>query len=272
MKKITFLILLVVLTVHSTKLQAQKKYEKIFYKESIQEGQQVSIAIVDGVSTDAYIKFKMRVKNNTSDYILVRVEDIVFKTGGKEYKNMEKDLLVGPNDEDYRVIDIKGADLRIEQFSLEMKGFSKVPVNSGTVKTENFKLPIIKNDFDAGGFKVTQLKSTKKTDEVSVKFSVQYTGTQIGIVHPGKATLLTSKGTEFANMASRGQRKPFLLKKGENSNFILIWNNIPISNGDTQFTDLEILWHDCFKEAISESFSLGDMEVLIDKTLTDAKN
>jgi len=272
MKNYLILILLLTGSFFFTGNVIAASYEKMFYKDVVLEKGPVTITITDGVSTKAYIKFKMRVKNNTSDYILVTTEDVVMKADGKEYKNMEKDLLVGPNDEESRVIDIKGAGLQFEKFSLELKGFAVVKADAGTVKAENFKLPIVKNDFTAGPFKLVQLKSTKKTDVVVVKFSVDYTGDQLGIVHTGKASLLTPKGTEFANMASRGQRRASVLKKGQSDIFIVLWKDIPVSNGDMQKDDIEILWHDTFRNAVSEPFSLPDVEVLIDTALSDAKN
>lgn len=267
-------ILLALLVSLSGIVQAQndKPYAKVFYKEVVLENGPVTISIEDAVATDAYIKFKLRVKNNTADYILLSTDNIIIKANGKEYKNLERDLLIGPNDDDYRVIDIKGSDLRFDNFTLELKGFSKIPASSAEVKAENFKLPMVKNEFNAGPFHLVQLKSAKKTDNVTVKFSVDYNGDQIGIVHPGQVTLLTPKGTEFANMASRGQRKATVLKKGQNDSFVLVWKDIPVSNGDMQKEEVEIIWHDCFRNAVAEPFVVTNMEIVIDKGLSDVKN
>ena len=272
MKKLLFFLLICISFTSIAGDITEGNFKKVFYKDLTVENGPVTISIVDGVATEEYLKFKMRVKNNTSDYILLNTDNIILKANGTEYKNMERDLLVGPNDEDYKVIDIKGAGLQFDKFSLELKGFSRVSATSGTVKAPNFVLPIEKNEFSAGPFKLVQLKSTKKTDDVVVKFSVEYNGDQIGIVHPGQVSLLTPKGTEFANMASKGQRNPDVLKKGMGSTFVVLWKDIPISNGDMQFAKVELLWHDCFRNSTSEPFSVSDIEVLIDKELTEGKN
>ncbi|TAH41775.1 MAG: hypothetical protein EYC69_07185 [Bacteroidetes bacterium] len=272
MKKVIVLSFLIIGICSGINAQESKSYAKVYYKAVSADAGPVTVSIEDGVATEAYIKFKLRVRNTTSDYILVSTDNIIIKSNGQEYKNLERDLLIGPNDDDSRVIDIKGSGLRFDKFTIELKGFSRIPAASGEVKAENFKLPIVKNEFTAGPFKLIQLKSTKKTDDVVVKFSVDYNGDQIGIVHPGQVTLLTPKGTEFANMAPRGQRKPMLLKKGQNNTFVVLWKDIPVSNGDMQTANIELVWHDCFRNTVSAPFSLPDIEVEFDKGLSDAKN
>lgn len=267
------LILALLLTVaFQTTAQKKKPYEKIYYNEVAKDLGAITITLSNAVATDAYIKFKFHVKNNTADYIILKTDDIVLKANGKELKNTEKDLFIAPNDDDFKVIDIKGGDLRVENFSLEVKGFSKVPAKSRSEDAENFKLPVAKNEFDAGPFHLLQLKNEKKTDLVAVKFAATYNGSKVGIVNPGQASLLTPKGTEFANMGSKGQRKPFLLKKGQEDNFTLYWKDIPVSNGDMQFANIEIIWNDAFIEATPESIEAVTLEVAMDPGLTAGKN
>ena len=45
-----------------------------------------------------------------------------------------------------------------------------------------------------------------------------YNGSKIGIVNPGQASLLTPKGTEFANMGTRGQRFAIVVNDGVATN------------------------------------------------------
>ena len=271
MKKVLTLVLVALIASSSVFAQKKKKYAKIFYNEVTKDMGPVTVSVTNTVATDQYIKFKFTVKNNTADFILVKTDDIIFKANGKEYKNMEKDLLIGPNDDDYRTIDMKGSDLQVDNFSLEVKGLSKVPAKSKSEDAENFKLPVSKNEFDAGPFHVLQLKNEKKTDLVAVKFTATYNGSKIGIVNPGQASLLTPKGTEFANMGTKGQRKPFLLKKGQEDNFTLYWREIPVSNGDMQFANVEVIWNDTYVEANPEAIPVATVDVAMDPGMTDAK-
>ena len=110
----------------------------------------------------------------------------------------------------------------------------------------NFKLPVSQNTFDAGAFTLNQLSTEKQTDVVSVKFNVAYYGSNIGIVSPTLAALKFPNGSEFANMKTRS--KSILLEKGQTDGFRLTWHDMPKSNGDAQFANLEILWRETFKE------------------------
>jgi len=271
MKKIIAFVLIAMLG-GTALAQDKKKYEKVYYSEVSKDMGPVSVSISSGVATKEYIKFKLKVTNNTGDFIIVKTDDIIFKANGKEIKNTEKDLFIGPNDDDYRIIDLKGGDLQVESFSVEVKGISRIPAKAKSEDAENFKLPVAKNEFETGPFHVLQLKNEKKTDVVAVKFSVTYNGNKVGIINPGQASLLTPKGTEFANMGTKGQRKPFLLKKGQEDNFTVTWKDIPVSNGDMQFANVEIIWNDTFVEGSPEEVTPVTLDVAMDKGLTDAKN
>jgi len=271
MKKIIFS-LIVILIAASASAQKKKKYEKFFYGDVSKDMGPVTVTVSNAVSTAEYIKFKFTVKNNTSDFILLKADEIVLKANGKDVKNGEKELLIAPNDEDYRTIDMKGADLQVENFSIEVKGLSRIPAKAKSEDAENFKLPVQKNEFDAGPFHVLQNKNEKETDKVAVKFTATYNGSKIGIVNPGEASLLTPKGTEFANMGTKAQRKPFLLKKGKDDNFTLYWKDIPVANGDMQFANIEIIWNNAFIEATPETVPPATMDVAMDLGLTEGKN
>lgn len=274
MKKILTSLLLFAFALTSFAQKGEKKrlYKKHFYVDVSKDSGPVSIQVTNAVTTPEYIKFKLNVKNNTADYIIVKVDEILLMVDGKEYRNTEKELLIGPNDEDFRTIDIKGSEFRGEGFSLSMKGFSKVPANTTSADAENFKLPVSKNEIDAGPFHVVQIRNEKKTDLIAVKFNTMYNGSKVGIVNPGQASLLTPKGTEFANMGTRGQRKPFLLKKGQEDNFTLYWKDIPVSNGDMQFANVEIIWNDAFREAAEEPLTIPQIDVAFDPGVTEGKN
>jgi hypothetical protein len=272
MKKFLSLSLIALVVSSAAFAQKKKKYEKVFYTDASKEMGPVTVSLTNAVATEAYIKFKFTVKNNTSDFILLKADEIVFKANGKEVKNGEKELLIGPNDEDYRTIDMKGTDLQVDNFSVEVKGLSRIPAKAKSEDAENFKLPVLKNEFDAGPFHVTHVKNEKQTDLVAVKFTAAYNGNKIGIVNPGEASLLTPKGTEFANMGTKAQRKPFLLKHGKDDNFTLYWKDIPVANGDMQFANIEVIWNNAFIEATPENIPPATLDVAMDLGLTEGKN
>ncbi len=222
------------------------KHDKIFYKSGSVELGDATISIENAVATDAFIKFKMVVKNNTAEYLLVKPGEIVLLIDGKEYKATEKDMIIDPNDIASKVVDIKGLQFRVQQVVIKFNGFTKVEVSKTPVVAPNFKLPVSQNTFEAGAFTLNQLSNEKQTDVVSVKFNVTYNSSNIGIVSPTLAALKFPNGSEFANMKTRS--KSILLEKGKTDDFRLTWHDMPKSNGDAQFANLEILWRETFKE------------------------
>lgn len=245
------------------------KFEKIFFKNTATELGDVTITTENAVATDAYIKFKMVVKNNTSEYLLVRPGEIVLVVDGKEIKANEKDMIIEPNDVASKVVDIKGAQFRTQQLLIKFNGFNKVIAGQSVITAPNFKLPVSQNAFEAGAFKLNQLETEKKTDFVSVKFSVTYEGSNVGIVSPATAALKFPNGSEFANMKVR--MKPFLLEKGKSDNFRMSWRDIPVSNGDAQFANLEILWRETFREGKLTPIAAKDCTLEWDPGMTKGK-
>lgn len=222
------------------------KFEKIFFKSGSIELGGATVSIENAMATDAFIKFKMVVKNNTTEYLLVKPGEIVLLIDGKEYNATEKDMIIDPNDIASKVVDIKGLQFRVQQVVIKFNGFTKVEVSKTPVVAPNFKLPVSQNTFEAGAFTLNQLSNEKQTDVVSVKFNVTYNGSNIGIVSPTLAALKFPNGSEFANMKTRS--KSILLEKGKTDDFRLTWHDMPKSNGDAQFANLEILWRETFKE------------------------
>jgi len=65
MKKI---ILAIIALVYCTAIQAQN-YKRVFYKTQTIDAKELLITVDDAVATDAGVKFKLRIKNQTNDYI-----------------------------------------------------------------------------------------------------------------------------------------------------------------------------------------------------------
>lgn len=245
------------------------KFEKIFYKSGSIELGEATVSIENAVATDVFIKFKMVVKNNTGEYLLVKPGEIAVVIDGKEYNAIEKDMIIDPNDIASKVVDIKGSQFRVQQVIVKLNGFSKVETSKAPIVAPNFKLPVSQNTFEAGAFTLDQLSTEKQTDVVSVKFNVTYYGSNIGIVSPTLAALKFPNGSEFANMKTRS--KSILLEKGETDGFRLTWHDMPKSNGDAQFANLEILWRETFKEGKLVPITAKSYTMECDPGLTKGK-
>ena len=146
-----------------------QKYKKMGYLNAGFENKEVKITADDPVSTEKYLKVKLRIKNKTNDYMILDAGQCIFKINGQDMKTEEKILLISPNDDDFRVIELKGTGLMVESFQLVVSGLSRFPADAKGIATQDFKLPPSMNDFNAGPFKVNMVKmskETQRTDEI----------------------------------------------------------------------------------------------------------
>jgi hypothetical protein len=261
-------ILAIIVLVCYTTLQAQN-YKKVFYKDQTVENKDVRIIIVDAVATDGGVKFKMKVKNLTNDYIIYKPSESAFKIDGKSVNPNEKWMIISPNDDESRVIDLKGAGYKkAADFQFVMDGVYKASSNAKGVPAPDFKLPASQNEFKAGDFTVTLDKAKKETARTDAKFNVKYTGSQIAIFEPNKVAMKMPDGKEYANY--HADKKAQLLNSGDVS-FTVAWKDIPKTSGDMQFAEMIILWRDAFKETTPLKIDAPAITVAFDKDMTEAK-
>jgi hypothetical protein len=250
---------------------AQKKYKRIFYKPQTIENNDLKVSINDAVSTPAGIKFKLKLINKTNDYIIYKPNESVFKINGKDYNPNEEWMIIRPNEQDWKVIDIKGADLMIDQnFKFVLDGVYKANINEGAITAPNFTLPPSQNDFKAGGFSVTHVSNKKTTARTDAKFNITYNGDKIGIFEPNKVAMKMPDGKEYANYHS--DKEPIVFEKGKEKTTAVAWKDIPTVSGDMQKVDMVILWREAFKEITPKKAPNQTLEIIFDQEQTELKN
>lgn len=223
------------------------KPKKIFYKEQTIETPEATITVVDGVSEEDYIKFKLRIKNKSADALLLKTSDVVLILDGKEVKaEHEKSLIIAPYDDASRVIDVKG-DYRVSSFTVRVEGLSKAKTLENSLHAPDFHLPASVRSFNVGAFNAVLDRDVRTTDLVDISFKATYSGAMIGIVDPSKIGLKLPNGKIYANM--RGNQKMMFMEPGMEKTLAMDWKKIPVREADTQFAELEILFRDAFKEA-----------------------
>ncbi|MEO6303095.1 MAG: hypothetical protein ABIP51_07965 [Bacteroidia bacterium] len=227
---------------------AQKKYEKIMYKDVSVEGDGMTILAKDAVSNKAGTKFKLKIINKTDDAILYKPEESTLKINSKEVKPKEKWMQVAPVESESKVINFEATDYIVPGYSYEVNGLYKVSVLDKPVAAEDFQLPPAQNEFKAGNFTCAMSDLKKETDKTNVKFECRYTGDKIGVINSKKATIKLPDGTEIAN--SKGNRPAVLLMKGGSERISLSWNRMDGGKEtDMQKIKLMIVWHSTFVEA-----------------------
>ncbi|MDQ3048909.1 MAG: hypothetical protein M3R27_15270 [Bacteroidota bacterium] len=245
-------------------------YKKVFFKDLTIENNHVKVTVEDAVATPAGIKFRLKIFNKTNDYVVYKPVESSFKIGGKDYKPEEKWLIIRPNEDDYRTVNLKGAGFVIpENFNFVLSGLYKFSPESPGVSAPDFKLPAAQNEFKAGNFTVTLVKFKKETARTDAKFKVTYSGDKIGIFEPNKVAMKMPDGKEFANFYS--DKKPLIFAKGDMDDFAVAWKDIPNTSGDMQKVDMNILWRNAFKEITPDKIDSQILNLQFDKEMSDAK-
>jgi len=264
MKSIILLTALLISTVSfaqkKDKKEKKEKSEKTFYKESTIETDDYKAYIIDGVATEAYSKFKLKVFNKTNDYILIKPSEFIYTNGSKTVTNTEKDFLIAPNEEESKVIDFKGAELQTEKYSIELKGFYKASAGGKIIEYPTFDLPPVKNDITANNVSCVVKKFDIDTDKSVVKFDCQNSGETMVIVNPSKTTLIMPNGSENANSK---RNRPILLSKGQSDDFMLLFNEVKDA-GDMKKGPLKIKWNSTFRETKLMPLKASKVEVIQD--------
>lgn len=266
MKKIIFTIIALV---YCAAIQAQN-YKKVFYKTQTVDAKDLILTVEDAVATDGGIKFKLRINNQTNNYIIYKPSESIFKIDGKSINPTEKWLIIGPKGSDYKVIDLKGPGYKkAANFDFVMEGVYGVDPNVKGVTAPDFKLPPFQNDFTAGAFKVTLEKVKKETARTDAKFNVKYTGNKVAIFEPNKVAMKMPDGKEYANYHS--DRKPQLLNNDEKG-FTVAWRDIPTTSGDMKTAEMIILWRDAFKEVTPTKMHATTITIEFDKDQSETKS
>ncbi|MGQ0829959.1 MAG: hypothetical protein ACT4ON_16350 [Bacteroidota bacterium] len=270
MKKIVFASLTMV-CVLSAMAQKEIKYAKIFYKDFKVETSDLTISIDNAVSTDAETKFKLKITNKTSDYIIYKPEESKFVINGKELKPAEKWLVISPNDSDFKIINLKGTEYNtIKSYSFVVDGLYKVSARIQGVPAPDFKLPASQNDFKAGNFSCSLGKLSKESDKTDVKFECAYNGEKIGFVFPSRVAVKMPDGKDYANAKSKA--KVIMLLKGEKDTFTLQWDRMEGGKSmDMQLVDMFIKWNESFVEASPEKMKSETLELAFDETMSNEK-
>jgi len=238
------------------------------YKATSLETDDYKIYIEDAVNENAYAKFKIRIFNKTNDYLIFKPSDAIFKIGSQEISGKDKQILILPNEEGWRVIDVKGGGLQEEKYIVDIKNMYKVSANSPSIKVEDFKLPASKNEVDAGNFKCTLKKADLKTDKSTLKFECTYTGDGIGILAPNKCIAIMPKGQENANA---NRNKGTLFEKGKRDDFVVEFKELK-GGGDMQKNPFKLVWGETFKESKIEPIPGGKINMELDQAKTTERN
>ena len=268
MKKISLALLSITCFLN---IATAQNYKKIIFKDQTIESNDLKISVNDAVATPGGVKFRVRIYNKTDKYIVYKPSESIFRIGGKDNNPDEDWLIIRPNDDEAQTIDLKGSNYLVaENFTFVMEGMYTFSTDSKGVSAPDFKLPPSQNDFKAGGFDVSLVKSKQETARTDATLKVNYVGDKVGVFEPNKVAMRMPDGKEYANYHS--DKKPLVFQKGKEKNILVAWKDIPSSSGDMQKVDMTILWRDAFKEISPDKMLPQTLTIMFDEETTKAKN
>ncbi len=275
MKKIVFAFIALT-SMLTASAQKEIKYEKLYYKGSTIETNEVTITVDNAVSTEGETKFKLKIVNKTADYIMFKPEECKFIINGKESKPSEKPKTIAPNSSDWLIVNLKGAGYNaVKNYSFEIGGLYKVSTSGTVTKADDFKLPASKNDFKAGSFSLVMGKLTKESGKTEVKFDCSYNGDKVAIIFPNKIGVKMPDGNEYASVQPTGllaKKGPIILTKGQTETLSGNWEKMAGGKAmDMQFVEMNIKWNDTFTEASLEKLKNETLNLEFDQAMSEGK-
>lgn len=267
-------ILLPLLFTFSSFLSAQQSKKNIdpkyvfCYKNTSVSTDDYKIYIEDAINEDGFSKLKIRIFNKTNDYLIFKPTDVVFKIGSQDVVCKEKQMVIMPNEEGWKVISVKGKGFQEEKYTLEIKAMQKISSTVAPVKVEDISLPATKGDFNAGKFKFTIKKADLKTDKSILRCECMYEGDGVGILAPEKCIAIMPKGQENPNADKFKNR---LLEKGEKESFLMEFREMK-GAGDMQKGPLKLVWNETFKESKIEPIAGTKINLELDAAKTGERN
>ncbi|MGZ4056461.1 MAG: hypothetical protein ACXVPM_16230 [Bacteroidia bacterium] len=276
MKKIVLALVVATDSLCTVSAQKEVKYEKLYYKNSTVETNELTISVDNAVSTAGETKFKLKITNKTADYILFKPEESKFIINGKEMKPSEKSKMIKPNDSDFLIVNLKGVGYNaVKNYTFEVGGLYKLSTSGKVIDAPDFKLPASTNDFKAGSYNCTLSSLTKESDKTDAKFTCAYTGDKVGIIFPSKISVKMPDGNDYAAVKPSGllaKPGPFILNKGESVDFTAHWDRMQGGKAmDMQKVEMTIKFNGTFTEISPEKLKNETLNFEFDQATSDAK-
>ena len=218
---------------------------KYFYKDATLETDDYKIYIVDVIAVGKQLKFKIKIFNKTNDYLFIKPNEISYVTAAKTVFSKDENYVVPPNEEEREVIDFRGTEMQVDNFTLDIKGIYKASAGGQIIRMPNFNLPPTKNEFTIGNFTCTLKKTESKTDKAYAKFECQYAGDYIGIINPNKCIAIMPNGTDNPNVK---KQRALILEKNKSDDFLAVFLEVKDA-GDLKKNSIAINWNETFRES-----------------------
>lgn len=247
------------------------QYEKVYFKDTVIETDQARIVLDNVVAIAKELKFRMAITNKTEDWLLYQSEESKFEINGNTQSSNDKYVLIPPRDTKSRVMRTLGTNMNsIRDFKFLCNGLKLVKLTA-PLEAPTFRLPVSKNEFEVGNFKIAVLKNEKTTAKTDVKFQITYKGDGLGFVSPSKVSVKMPDGNLYATIHSKAET--FAVKQNEPKNFSATWERMTGgSANDMQLVEMLIHFTGVFQESKQTDLKGVQFTMHWDDAMTVGKN
>ena len=233
-------------------------------------GEEVKVGISDVVAWPTNAKLKIELVNDTSDYLVARLDDVRLDMGTPIAPKSDKVKVVKPMSSSNKILGFEGSDLHVEKGSLVVDGLSLVSADSPVVAFPDYRLPMEKKSFKVGDFACALAGKVKQeTDATEAKLKCTFTGKGVALVDESKIQVRLPDGQLFANL--EGGVDADVVKPGEDFKLKLKFV-IDAKVIDMQFAELQVQFNDAVRVGEPKPVKAITVPLTFSQALTDAGN
>lgn len=266
---------LLIISVLSAVAQSAPDGHENHYKnpEAIQTDE-YKIEFQDVIAENNFAKFKVKITNNSLEYLLVDLDKVVFKFEHGEFKPGGKLLIIEPSKTKSKVLEVKGdTKFHVDNFSVDFGYIATLPLAGTALKVEDFRLPPSAQTFTSGVVTCSIGGLKKESRITSTNFSCQYNGNKFLMINPLSISAKLEDGQTFPNQAKVGGLLggPSVMQKGDKEK-VPVEFRISTKIIDMQFATFYVVWNETFSEATPVEIAPATAKFDLDIGKTEAQN
>ncbi len=271
MKNLLLLTFLLSINFVFSQKENDPKYEYHYKQVAEQNNDVYSLKITDAHSQQTFTQFRIHIKNKSTDYLILRINEISFIYDFGELHPKKKEFLIEPGESLNKIISVSDAshNFHVKSLKVKISGIYKLSTQGNIVKMPDFQLPANKNYIETDNLTCKLNNVSKETQQTVAQFKCTYKGDNYLIINPLKANAKIETGQEFAPVNRKAKIK--MLTKNKKKKFSLYYE-IQAKIIDMQFATFNIVWHDTFRESILEKLNDFEINFEFDEAKTKAKN
>lgn len=241
--------------------QKKIKYETVFFEDKTFESPTIKINVTGALSEFDVIKSKLKVYNYGDKTIVIKPEECYFTTHQGNIFSRDKWIVVGPRDNESKVIDVKTDNIKTDSTTLNLNGMY-ICKTQETYTAPAMALPPEK-EVKIGNFRLELDGWDRDGKEIMIRYKVRYAGDKIGMCVPSKVTLKSAEGGEYKNQKEKD--KTHIFRKNEDVIIGFLYDS------DSKKSNT-LNWNDAFSESIPEKTDNISIDLKIDLIKTKDKN